>query len=91
MRKTNDAVFNMISSELEDIKEKLDVVQSLTNKRFKDAEGILRYGQCMFNALYEIDEELADSLRGDVCDPFYKDEKCKEFLQEITIRFIEKI
>ena len=91
MRKTNDAVFNMISSELDDIKEKLVALQSMTNEDFKKSKRILRYGQCMFNALYEIDEELADSLRGDVCDPFYKDEKCKEFLKEITIRFIEKI
>lgn len=84
-------VFNLILSEVDKIKLMIETLQSITNKRFKEAKGQLRYGQCMFNTLYEINEELADELRGDVTDPFYNDKKCEEFLKEIIIRLVDKV
>ena len=32
-----------------------------------------RYGQAVFNTLYEINPSLADSIRGSDVDPFYAD------------------
>ena len=48
----------------------LSKVQELAAKMQKD-EPCLRKGKCLFNALYEVDSEFADELRGDDVDPFY--------------------
>ena len=47
----------------------------------------LRYGQTLFNVLYDMDVELANKVRGSELDTFYtKDEqKCDEFLSWLTI------
>ena len=43
-----------------------------------------RYGQNLFNSLFELDPDLANSIRGTSLDPFYiddsKDKKVDEFL-----------
>lgn len=45
----------------------------------------LRKGQALFNKLDEINPELADSLRGSVVDPFYRDERIPAFLSEVAL------
>jgi hypothetical protein len=49
-----------------------------TNKPF------LREGQCLFNTLYQLYPELADSLRGTEFDPFYNDKIIDKFLKYIS-------
>ena len=48
----------------------------------------LRVGQAMFNHLYDVDPEFADSLRGSDIDPFYaddyEDERVQGFLRAIA-------
>jgi len=50
----------------------------------------LRIGQAMFNRLYDVDPEFADSLRGSDVDPFYaddyEDERVQGFLKAIEER-----
>lgn len=45
----------------------------------------LRKGQVLFNKLHEINPELANSLRGSVVDPFYRDERIPAFLSEVAL------
>lgn len=40
----------------------------------------LRYGQIMFNELNKIRPDLANSIRGTDCDPYYKDTAIGDFL-----------
>ena len=42
-----------------------------------------RYGQVVFNAAYEVYPERVDSTRGSKVDPFYNDNRVKEFLEVI--------
>jgi hypothetical protein len=42
-----------------------------------------RSGQLYFNVLYDIDKELADSIRGGELDPFHRDDKIPEFLAHV--------
>lgn len=42
----------------------------------------LRVGQAHYNALSEIDPELAKALPNE-CDPFYDDRKLERFLNEL--------
>jgi len=42
-----------------------------------------RWGQCIFNATYELYPELADLYRGTVSDCFYRDDLVEEFLKQI--------
>jgi hypothetical protein len=42
-----------------------------------------RWGQCVFNATYELYPELADLYRGTVSDCFYRDDLVEEFLKQI--------
>jgi hypothetical protein len=45
-----------------------------------------RYGQVLFNALYEVDPDLANEIRGTEIDPFYYG------IDEVTFTpFFEKI
>jgi hypothetical protein len=43
-------------------------------------DGRLRHGQTLFNALYGLRPDLADSVRGSGLDPFYQDAKVEGFL-----------
>lgn len=51
---------------------------------YDEANGTLRWGQALFNALYELFPEVADSIRGGEYDPFYKSEKCVACIDFIT-------
>lgn len=44
-----------------------------------------RFGQCLFNALYDVDKEMADEVRGvpDI-DPFFSNKNIPGFLSYIT-------
>lgn len=43
-----------------------------------------RFGQCLFNALYDVDKEMADEVRGvpDI-DPFFSNKNVRAFLRYI--------
>lgn len=43
-----------------------------------------RYGQRLFNALYEIDSPTANTIRGTSADPFYRDDKAGDFFLKIV-------
>jgi len=43
----------------------------------------LRYGQWLFNELYEHNEKLGDEIRGTSSDPFYNDSRIPAFWQTI--------
>jgi hypothetical protein len=66
---------------------KLDKVHILAS--FKQSCG-QRKGQAYFNALYETDIELANSIRGTDIDPFYDDAKVAPFLNKITKNLLEE-
>ena len=44
----------------------------------------LRVGQIYFNTLLDINNDLANIIRGTENDPFYSDEKIPLFIQSIT-------
>lgn len=39
-----------------------------------------RQGQLYFNALYDVDPELANEVRGTTIDPFYLDDRIESFM-----------
>ena len=45
--------------------------------------GSQRKGQATFNAVYDVDPALADSLRGSELDCFYNDSKIGQFMQVV--------
>lgn len=45
-----------------------------------------RMGQCYFNALYAVEPELADEIRGTADDPFYDDGCIPEFMGLVCAR-----
>ena len=45
--------------------------------------GYQRKGQATFNAVYDVDPALADSLRGTELDCFYNDSKIGQFMQVV--------
>lgn len=44
----------------------------------------LRYGQALFNDLYRVAPEIADSIRSGEDDPFYEDERVPAFLRALV-------
>lgn len=40
-----------------------------------------RYGQAVFNVMYELFPEKANAFRATAVDPFYQDEKAEEFIR----------
>jgi len=44
-----------------------------------------RFGQTVFNALYQVRPDLADQIRGTGIDPFYRDDVAKA-----TLHWIER-
>jgi hypothetical protein len=49
-----------------------------------------RYGQSLFNALYEINPEIANKIRGGRFDPFYSDELVQPFFSSIKMVISEQ-
>ena len=45
--------------------------------------GVQRKGQATFNSVCEIDEEIANKLRGTDKDCFYNDSKVSDFMKEV--------
>ena len=45
-----------------------------------------REGQAAFNALHEIDPDLANEIRGTRLDPFHQDGKLPEFYATVAMR-----
>jgi hypothetical protein len=42
--------------------------------------GSMRLGQVLFNVLWQVDREAADSVTGTEVDPFHRDDRIKDFL-----------
>lgn len=42
-----------------------------------------RIGQSVFNTLYDLDPEMADSIRGTDLDPFYNDDRVAKFYDHV--------
>ncbi len=56
------------------------------NDRLREhlASGVQRRGQAHFNALYDIDPDVANMIRGRYgLDPFYNDHNIPAFLKEV--------
>lgn len=52
--------------------------------RLKEQTG-WRYGQCLFNTLYDVDKEMANEVRGvpDI-DPYFEDKNIPGFFNYLT-------
>jgi hypothetical protein len=46
-----------------------------------------RYGQWLFNELYDVKPELANSIRGTMVDPFYHDNRTPEFWCALILKW----
>lgn len=57
-------------------------IQYIANKVTKENPEI-RYGQALYNALFDINKELARKIVGTDCDPFYLNNKIPKFFQRI--------
>jgi hypothetical protein len=65
--------------ELTEIKNLIDEVRmhaKATRLRYPD----VREGQAIFNALYSLEPEIANAMRGGELDPFYADSMIEPFL-----------
>ena len=58
-------------------------LKALYHKAHEYKEYGLRKGQSFFNALYDVDPDLADKIRDTEIDPFYTDDKLNEFLETV--------
>lgn len=61
--------------------------QQLDNliKKVENSERLyVRKGQMYFNELYNMNPQLADSIRSSSCDPFYDDSRIEKFLNKIS-------
>lgn len=47
-----------------------------------------RIGQACFNAVHEVEPEVANLVRGTTLDPFYRDERLPEFLGHVAGFFV---
>ena len=45
--------------------------------------GCMRKGQATFNAVFSVDSEIANKLRGTEKDCFYFDDKIEKFMEEV--------
>lgn len=52
---------------------------------------VQRCGQALFNHLYSWRPYIADQLRGDGPDPFYRDDKISAFLEFVEERWDEDV
>ena len=48
-----------------------------------ETKGTLRVGQKAFNDLYHSDPDIADQIRGTMCDPFYVDARMEAFEERV--------
>ena len=59
-------------------------LNSLKEKVESSERMFVRKGQMYFNELYNINPQLADSIRNSSCDPFYNDSRIEKFLNKIS-------
>ena len=57
------------------------MVNELVPHRIKDHQ---RRGQATFNSVYQLRPDLADAVRTTKNDPFYRDERLRDFWQEVA-------
>jgi hypothetical protein len=55
--------------------------------RYRAAHPEQRMGQAYFNALHEVDPDIANSARGSAIDPFYNDAVMPEFMTFVAVRY----
>lgn len=60
----------------------IEEIRTLASKMCQNNER-LRWGQCIFNATYELYPDLANLYRGTISDCFYRDDLVEEFLKQI--------
>ena len=72
-RKKIKEKYNLTDKQLVEI-EGRDIHLELINYYEQYRKANLRVGQSAFNALYEVDEELANEIRGSKYDCYHKDE-----------------
>lgn len=63
-------------------KDELEKLNELTKQTLKN-NSHLRAGQTLFNELYTLKPELADSIRGTNCDPYYNNKRIPAFFEAI--------
>lgn len=75
---------------IEQMNDFISKLETNATNDWRNAKGVLRYGQCLFNTLYDLDSELANKIRGTNNDPFYLDEKIPKFFFALEELLIEK-
>ena len=63
-------------------------IEASATREFRNSKGVLRYGQCLFNAAHSLAPDAANEIRGTEDDPFYQDAKITKFfwkLEEILL------
>ena len=60
----------------EDLLQEVNVIAS---KAMQGGNGILRWGQCLANALYDVDPALSRRLTCSGSDPYYMDDRVDAF------------
>ncbi len=71
----------------------LNEVINLANEMYLWHQGAVnkrRWGQCVFNAAYEMYPDLADALRGSEVDCFYLDERADNFLSALRAEGLDE-
>lgn len=48
-----------------------------------------RWGQAVFNVLYEMRPDLSEQIRGTDLDPFYRDDRVREALRWIRSNWVQ--
>jgi len=64
-------------------KEKIDEIVEVKDDFLKNYPN-WRKGQALFNAIFYIDQDVGNKIRGSQIDPFHRDDmidKCMDFLQ----------
>ena len=56
----------------------------ILSQKMRRENKYLREGQAYFNALYVLNPSLADEIRGDRFDPYYRDDRIQKFLDYVA-------
>jgi hypothetical protein len=54
--------------------------------KYKDAHPEQRYGQALFNALYEVAPDLANEIRATARDPFHDQSRVAAFTEYVALK-----
>ena len=66
-------------------------IEALAGFEYRSAQGVLRYGQCLFNATFDIVPDIANKIRGSSTDPFYVDHIIPKFFTQLEEFLLEEI